>query len=96
MAARIISILNQKGGVAKTVTVAHIAKALAKKRKAVLCVDMDPQANLSSLLGYLEPEERPNATIYDALRKGRQPLGLCYRGSTDKNVKLCFGDRANS
>lgn len=77
---------------AKTITVAPIAKAFAKKRNAALCVYMDPQANLSSLLGYLEPEERPNATIYDALCKGGQPLGLCYRGSTDKNVKLCYGD----
>lgn len=90
--ARVISVINQKGGVAKTVTVAHLAKALARKQKFVLCLDMDPQANLSILLGKLESGQRPGTTIYDSLRAGsRQSLGVSYLDTRDDEIKLCYG-----
>lgn len=47
--AKIISFLNQKGGVGKTTMCFNAAVALAKKGHRVLCIDMDPQANLSLL-----------------------------------------------
>lgn len=46
---KVISLLNQKGGVGKTTLAFNIAHALSKQGKKVLCIDMDPQANLSLL-----------------------------------------------
>lgn len=46
---KVISFLNQKGGVGKTTMCFNTAHALANKGKRVLCIDFDPQANLSLL-----------------------------------------------
>ncbi len=55
-AARVISVANQKGGVAKTTSVASLGTAFAEMGRRVLLVDLDPQACLTFSLG-VNPEE---------------------------------------
>jgi chromosome partitioning protein len=53
--ANVIAFANQKGGVAKTTSTLNLAAALAEKGHRVLCVDMDPQGNLTMSQG-LNPD----------------------------------------
>lgn len=63
--AKVISISNQKGGVGKTTTTGAIAAGYKLKGYKVLCVDLDPQSNLSFSSG-AETEDCP--TIYEILK----------------------------
>ena len=52
---KVIAFANQKGGVAKTTTTLNLAVAFAEKGLRVLCVDMDPQGNLTMSQG-IDPD----------------------------------------
>lgn len=54
--ARVISIVNHKGGVGKTTTTACLGETLVRKGFKVLLIDFDPQGNLSQILGIENPE----------------------------------------
>ncbi|HEX2127308.1 MAG TPA: AAA family ATPase, partial [Thermoleophilaceae bacterium] len=63
--AKVIAFTNQKGGVAKTTTTLNLAAAFVERGHRVLCVDLDPQANLTMSQG-IDPDAL-EASMYDVL-----------------------------
>lgn len=72
---QIISVVNFKGGSAKTTTAAHLAQHLSLEGYRVLVIDLDPQASLSALHGF-QPEIDRNESLYEALRYDDQRKSL--------------------
>ena len=64
----VLAVANQKGGVAKTTSVASLGAALAELGQRVLLVDLDPQACLTFSLG-VDPDE-VEASVHDVLVGG--------------------------
>jgi len=73
---KVVAVVNQKGGVAKTTTVANLGACLAERGKRTLLLDLDPQANLTVGVGVpwyeldaslhtvlLDPDESPLASV---------------------------------
>lgn len=63
---KIISFVNQKGGVAKTTSALNIGAALAIEGKSVLLVDLDPQGSLSKCAGFRQLDDDP--TTYEVIK----------------------------
>ena len=60
---RMISVINQKGGVGKTTTTLNLSHALAKRDKKTLVIDLDPQAHLSAGYGVLRKQQAGIADV---------------------------------
>jgi chromosome partitioning protein len=79
-AQRIITVANQKGGVGKTTSAVNLGAALAQHGLRVLCLDLDPQGNLSTGLGVEHRSGTPS--IYDVLI-GDRPLAEIVAPAAD-------------
>jgi chromosome partitioning protein len=84
MSTKVIALANQKGGVGKTTTAVNLAASLAERRKNVLLVDLDPQANATSSTG-LEKED--GASIYSALL-GEVDVRTLIKPTTTKRLHV--------
>ena len=83
---KIISIINQKGGVGKTTTVINLASALSEHGKKILVIDLDPQGNATTGLG-LSNTEQSDQTIYGILN-GTMPISSVIKTTKFDNLDL--------
>ena len=81
---QVLAVANQKGGVAKTTTVASLGAALAEQGQRVLLVDLDPQACLTFSLG-VDPETL-EVSVHHVLTKGMDPAEVIV--ATEDGVDL--------
>ena len=86
MEKKIISVINQKGGVGKTTTVINLAAGLSMKGKKVLVIDLDPQGNATTDLG-LSNSESSDATIYSVLN-GKKKISEVIQETSFTNLNL--------
>src|SRR6476469_3709625 len=79
-----LAVANQKGGVAKTTTVASLGAAIAEQGGRVLLVDLDPQACLTFSLG-IDPEDL-ELSVHHVLTKGVDPTEVLV--TTEEGIDL--------
>jgi len=83
---KIISIINQKGGVGKTTTVINLAAGLSMKGKKILVIDLDPQGNATTGLG-LSNTVSSDTTIYSVLN-GNRKISEVIQSTSFENLNL--------
>lgn len=85
---KVVSIVNQKGGVGKTTTSVNLSACLAELNYRVLVVDIDPQGNTTSGLGFDINED--TKTVYSVL-SGDEPMEAVYKTNFD-SLYVCPSD----
>ena len=83
---KIISVINQKGGVGKTTTVINLAAGLSIRGKKILVIDLDPQGNATTGLG-LSNSEKSDQTIYGVLN-GFKKINEVIKSTNFNNLNL--------
>jgi chromosome partitioning protein len=83
---KIISIINQKGGVGKTTTVINLAAGLSQLNKKILVIDLDPQGNATTGLG-LSNTDDSEFTIYGVLN-GSKKISETIKKTNFENLDL--------
>ena len=83
---KIISVINQKGGVGKTTTVINLAAGLSMKGKKILVIDLDPQGNATTGLG-LSNTQNSDQTIYNVLN-GNKKISDVIQKTNFENLNL--------
>lgn len=83
---KILALMNQKGGVGKTTMAFNLAHAFAHQGKKVLCIDMDPQSNFSSLFNIEYSDDRKN--IHHLLVNSVKELKALHTGTLLSDVLL--------
>ena len=81
---KVVALMNQKGGVGKTTMAFNLAHAFAHQGKKVLCLDMDPQSNFSSLFNLEYSDDRRN--IYHLLVNSVKELKALHTGTLLSDV----------
>lgn len=84
--ARIISMVNQKGGVGKTTSVINLGAALAELGRKVLLVDLDPQGALSAGTGINSYEL--DLTVYNLLLERDHDIREAIQPTTTENMEI--------
>ena len=82
---KIISVINQKGGVGKTTTVINLAAGLTMKGKKILVIDLDPQGNATTGLGLSNTDSE--LTIYSVLN-GNKKISEVILSTKFENLNL--------
>ncbi len=95
----VVAIANQKGGVAKTTSAANVANAAAERGQRVLLVDLDPQANATTLTDAQLREHRDETfgtvrqlTMSDALHHAQPRTGAPTQAGTVRAIAVAAGE----
>ena len=93
--AKVIAFSNQKGGVGKTTTCVNLSAYTARAGKRVLVVDMDPQGNASSALGFFERKDKKS--VYEVLVGDIEATGAVKKTETEGlDIITSSGDLAGA